>query len=85
MRNRCELRIKIGFTNQSHEEFWKDYRSDISFHPFGSSRSMRNAEKAGPERGDADGVDESSDGSSNFSSESEDQEEDGDEDFEAWW
>ena len=46
---------------------------------------MRNAEKAGPETGDVDGVDESSDGSSNCSCGSEDQEEDEDEDFKARW
>ena len=46
---------------------------------------MRNVEKAGPETGDADGVDESSGGSSNCSSESEDQEEGEDEYFVAWW
>ena len=88
MRDRFQVRIQKALLTQSHEEFWTDYRSDISCHPFGSSRSMRYAEKADPEKGDADGVDESSDGSSNFSSncssESEDQEEDED-DFEAWW
>ena len=46
---------------------------------------MRNAEKAGPETGDADGVVESSDGSSKCSSGSEGQEEDEDKDFEALW
>ena len=50
-----------------------------------SSRSMRNAEKPGPETVDADGVDESSNGSSNFSSGGEDQEEDEDQNFEARW
>jgi len=88
MRDRFQVRIQKALLTQSHEEFWTDYRSDISCHPFGSSRSMRYAEKADPEKWDADGVDESSDGSSNFSSncssESEDQEEDED-DFEAWW
>ena len=85
MRNRFKVRIQNSLLAQSHEEFWTGYRSDISCHPFGSSRSMRNAEKAGPETGDADGVDESSEGSSNCSSGSEDQGEDEDEDFEAWW
>ena len=46
---------------------------------------MRNAEKAGPETEDCDGVDKSSDGSSNFKSGSEDQKEDKGEGFEAWW
>ena len=85
MRDRFQVRIQKALLTQSHEEFWTDYRSDISCHPFGSSRSMRYAEKADPEKWDADGVDESSDGSSTKSSESEDQEEDGDGDFEAWW
>ena len=88
MRDRFQVRIQKALLTQSHEEFWTDYLSDIKCHPFGSSRSMRYAEEAGPDIGDADGVDESSDGSSNFSSncssESEDQEEDED-DFEAWW
>ena len=46
---------------------------------------MRNAEKAGPETRDTDGVDESSGGSSNYSSEIGDLEEDEDADFSAWW
>ena len=85
MRNRFKARIQAGLLAQPFGVFWKEYQSDISCHPFGSSRSMRNAEKVGPEIGDANGLDESSDGSSNSSIESEDQEEDEDKDFEAWW
>ena len=78
MRDRFQVRIQKALLTQSHEEFWTDYRSGISCHPFGSSRSMRYAEKAGPENGDAGGVDESSDGSNNCSSMSEGEEEDED-------
>ena len=73
------------FLKQANDEICAEYRRDISCHPSGSSRSIRNAEKAGPETGDADDEDESSDGSSNCGSESGDQEGDEDEEFEARW
>ena len=73
MRNRFEVRIQKELLAQSHEEVWTEYRSGISSHLFGSSRSMCNAEKVGPETGNSDCVDESSDGSSNCSSGSRDQ------------
>ena len=85
IRNRSKVRIQKALLTQPHEKIWTEYQSEISCHSFGSSRSMRNAEKADSETGDADGVGESSDGSSNYSSESKDQEEDEDPDIEAWW